>query len=451
MSDETVIGFDYTEKQLEILYTPTDAKYIIITKGRRAGITKAYQQAFIEWALDGISPMLWVDTVNGNIDRYFERYFQPDLKKIEPNYDWNWNQQKKILNINGSIIDFRSAESPENIEGFGYKKIFLNEAGIILKDDSLYTMSILPMLIDFPDSQLIAAGVPKGKFKKDGNKHKFFELYENTLTGNPRYKHYHCTGYDNDFINAIEIDEMRKDMTDAEADQEIFGQFVEFAGNNPFFHQYKKEKHEATDKEIEQGICVFNPSRQITMSIDFNLNPFALTFSHIWEDKFGIHDHQFDEIEIPQGSISKMINEILLRYGRWIQGAQLTGDAMGKKEELSQSDNASLYTQLIRGLGMAPSQLKVTSNPNHGAKGTNRNSRSDCNYVLLHHPDFKINPKKCPVTCREMIGTQCNAFGEIIKRDRKNLNQRADFSDTVRYKINTFHRDWIDKHSKHHR
>ena len=55
-------------------------------------------------------------------------------------------------------------------------KIFLNEAGIILKNNYLYTNTILPMLMDYPDSQLIAAGVPKGKIKKDGTEHIFYTL-----------------------------------------------------------------------------------------------------------------------------------------------------------------------------------------------------------------------------------------------------------------------------------
>lgn len=435
MNDEFVIPFEYTQKQHDIIYGDCDAKFVIITKGRRAGITKGYEQGFIEWAIDGVSPMLWVDTVNGNIDRYFERYFYPDLKKIEGKIDWDWNGQKKILKIGEALIDFRSAERRENIEGFGYKKIFLNEAGIILEDDSLYTLSILPMLMDFGDSQLIAAGVPKGKFKKDGNKHKFFELYELAVSGNPRYQHYHLTGYDNTFINPHEIDEMRKDMTDVEASQEILGEFVEFTGKNPFAHQYDPAKHESDD-------AVFDPSKQIIISVDFNLNPFAVTFTHIWQDAKGFHEHTFDEMSINNGSIPAMVDAIFKRYGRWIQSALLTGDAMGKKGDISQQDNASLYMQLMRGFGMSESQLRVRGNPTH------ENSRADVNYLLAHYHDWKINPLTCPETCRDFKNVQCDAFGQIIKKNRNDLNQRADFLDTKRYVCENFQKEWIHKHQK---
>jgi hypothetical protein len=36
---------------------------------------------------------------------------------------------------NGSVIDFGSAERPENLEGFSYDFVVLNEAGIILKKE----------------------------------------------------------------------------------------------------------------------------------------------------------------------------------------------------------------------------------------------------------------------------------------------------------------------------
>lgn len=37
--------------------------------------------------------------------------------------------------MNGSILDFGSAERPENMEGFAYDYMVLNEAGIILKKE----------------------------------------------------------------------------------------------------------------------------------------------------------------------------------------------------------------------------------------------------------------------------------------------------------------------------
>ena len=64
-------------------------------------------------------------------------------------------------------MDFRSADKPENIEGFGYALIILNEAGIILKNRRLWEETIRPMAMDYK-AKVIIGGTPKGKrVKKD--------------------------------------------------------------------------------------------------------------------------------------------------------------------------------------------------------------------------------------------------------------------------------------------
>jgi hypothetical protein len=423
----------YLPCQAEIFFD-SPAKFVIVPKGRRLGFTRGGAHAFIEFMIDGVSPLLWVDTINGNIERYFDRYFLPILKQI-PKDKWSFNRQKKELRVYNSILDMRSADAPESIEGFGYKKILLNEAGIILKDTYLFSNAILPMLLDFPDSQLIAAGVPKGKYTKDGNKHKFFELYEACLEGKEGYQLRQYTSYDNPLLQKLDIDNLALSMTDEEYQQEILGEFVDFSGTNPFAHQYNPEKHESIE-------AVFDPNKQLLIRVDFNLNPFAVTFGHLWRDSKGEHYHVVSEDSISQGSIPAMVDLIKLKYESQLSNCIATGDGMGNRGDISQRDNASNWEQLRRGLGLKQSQLWLPANPTHD------NSRADVNYVLCHFPDYKINPKTCPNLCRDMRNVQCDAFGSILKKDRKDLNQRADFIDTERYGINTFLRKWIDQHSK---
>lgn len=433
------IELNYTKPQLKIFFDGA-AKYNIITKGRRFGATKGAANAFIEWCIEGITPLLWVDTINSNIDRYVERYFIPELQNLKSK-DWQWFSQRKLLKIFNSVIDFRSADAPESIEGFGYKKIFLNEAGIILKDDYLYSNSILPMLLDYDDSQLFAMGVPKGKIKRDGNKHKFFELYERAKNGEKNYRVLEFTSFDNPLISKKEIHEIADQMTDAEREQEIYGRFVEHSGENPFAHQFNKDIHESLN-------AIYQPSKQLIISVDFNLNPFGVIFAHVWRDTNGMHFHTIDEAEIENGSIQKMIQLINERYKNHLHNCILTGDAMGKSRSLMNNDASSYFEQLRRGLNLRESQIQVTANPTH------ENSRADCNYILFQskksNPSIEvlINPRMATGVARDLKNVQCDAYGKILKRNRNILNQRADLLDCWRYVVNATLKKWIIENQK---
>ena len=220
----------YTPQQNSIFFDiEKGIRFIIVRKGRRFGATKGAMNACLEWAIEG-QPILWGDTINSNIDRYFERYAKPELKKSGIEYNFNSQKNKLTFPFSQGFIDFRSADRPENWEGFGYKKIILNEAGIILKNDYLYTNAVLPMLMDFPESQLFAMGVPKGKFKKDGKEHKFYTLQRYSDEGRFGYKSMQFSSYDNPLLDPETIAELETEignMNPIMVQQEIYGEFVD--------------------------------------------------------------------------------------------------------------------------------------------------------------------------------------------------------------------------------
>lgn len=429
------LELSYTPQQLEIFFEG-DAKFNIITKGRRFGATKGGANACIEWALDG-ERVLWGDTIHSNIKKYFERYFEPELKGL----DYDWNGSDKQLKIGDGWIDFRSADRPENWEGFGYTRIFLNEAGIILKNDYLYTNAVLPMLMDYSDSKLYAIGVPKGKHNKDGSENRFFSLFKRAkedTTG--KYRTLQFSSYDNPLLKKQDIEEIKNEiaaMTAKMVDQEIYGEFIEIGGNNPFAHAYDPDKHESIN-------AVYRPREQVFISIDFNIDPFGCIFFHKWRDREGDHCHVFDSISIKDGNLQEMSNQIKAKYPQALHFLEITGDASGNNRRIGDSDNNSLFTQLRNIMGIRESQLRVpTKNPRI------KTSRTNYNYFLTHFPDFKINPVTCADYCRDNKIVQCDGFGELIKKNRTDVSQQADFLDCGRYLQNTYFNDWILNHQKY--
>lgn len=217
----------------ERIFWEVQSKYVIVLKGRRFGFTHGGANFFCDYMLQNDGCMLlWGDTINANIQKYFERYFQPILKQLPKNY-WSFNKTNKVLKIGNSVCDFRSADKPENWEGFGYDIILLNEAGIILKDDYLYENAVLPMMLDNPKSRLIAGGVPKGKTFK-GAKHKFFELWESCLNGEKDYTGLKFTTYDSYSVKAYQIEELKKQLPPVVFQQEILAEFVDIGKGQVF-------------------------------------------------------------------------------------------------------------------------------------------------------------------------------------------------------------------------
>ena len=215
----------YTKPQTKIFFE-CDKRFRVICKGRRFGFTRGCANFCVEMLLENKS-ILWVDTINANIQRYFERYFMPVLKQL-PSEIWAWSKQdKKLTFSNGAFLDMRSADRPENIEGFGYDIAVLNEAGIILKDQYLWENAISPMLLDNPNSIAIIGGVPKGK-------NKFYHLAQNGIKGVKEWEFLQFSSFDNPLLDKDEIYRLIDELggeNSAVVKQEIFGEFVDNASN----------------------------------------------------------------------------------------------------------------------------------------------------------------------------------------------------------------------------
>lgn len=210
-------------KNQEKIFFESNARFKVIAKGRRFGLTRGFANYIIEQMLESVSPILWVDTVYGNIERYVDRYFIPTLKSL-PKSLWKYRSNRNDLRIGNSVCDFRSADNPENIEGFGYALIVVNEAGIVLKNRNLWTETILPMILDYKAKVLIG-GTPKGKtVKRTKERHLFYELFDRKSKD---WESFNYTSYDNPLLEPKEIDELVKEISPALRDQEIFGKFID--------------------------------------------------------------------------------------------------------------------------------------------------------------------------------------------------------------------------------
>lgn len=435
--EEVDYELQLSARQEEIFFPEVFPKFTIVPKGRRAGLTKGAAFAFIEYGFNedlsflppGPILGLWGDTVAANIDKYIDRYFLPELSKIPGN--WRWKAQDRELTIGRFKIDFRSADRPENWEGFGYHIIFLNEAGIILEDDYLFNNAVMPMLVDFPNAKLIAAGVPKGKRHKDGM-HKFYYLYQEALSDkSDRYRIIKMTGYDNPFISHEELDIIADSLDDETKSQEIDGEFVDIT-EKKFIYAFRESKNVIPASSFKP-----NPHLPILISYDFNVEPMTATVSQQIDDWKTV---LFDEIKIKVGSTEEINEVIKAKYIQWWQNINVTGDATGRNREKVKRGNINAYRQIKEDLDLLDDNMKVpNTNPAH------KDSRVLCNSVV-QNADFFITDN-CKETINDIVNANVDEMGELIKTSKQGLH----FFDNARYTIHACYPDFIKKPEKYKR
>ena len=215
------LNFPYHPAQRHIYFESAGlGRYRIFPKGRRLGATQGAAWACIEWMLEG-KKILWGDTITANIRRYIERLFMPALKRHQIPHAWR--KQANGLEVPPGYMDFRSADRPENWEGFGYDVIVLNEAGIILDDPYLWHNTVLPMMMDNPQSTLIAVGTPKMSTMTG---QLFQDLWDRASAGDEGYYGQRYTTYDNPHLDHEAVRSIEADIAPPERPQEIEGRFI---------------------------------------------------------------------------------------------------------------------------------------------------------------------------------------------------------------------------------
>jgi hypothetical protein len=193
---------------------------------------------------------------------------------------------------------------------------------------------------------------------------------------------------------------------------------------NPYMYAFNADIHVS-------HAAVKNENMMDYISMDFNINPLCMIGGHYYREKdlhcIDIHS----EYMIQKGSIPVLIDEINANY-KTPSKILITGDAGGNVGNIHARDNISMYNQIMKGCNLNARQVLVRNNPRH------KNSRADCNTVLQNSRyRVRINPN-CINLIRDLQKVQCDSEGSIIKQNRKNIHEQADFLDCFRYFIHNF-------------
>lgn len=181
----------------------------------------------------------------------------------------------------------------------------------------------------------------------------------------------------------------------------------------------------AYDAKTHTVPCQFNPREPLFISLDFNLDPFAIIFANVSGRRISV----FGEESITGGTITEGCQRILARFGmNALAMATVTGDYNGTNRSMVLPAHMNLYKEMQRQLRLNGRQFDLRPNPRH------TNSRHDVNW-LLRNVTVQIDPS-CANLHRDMRTVEVDSDGSIIKKDRSKDAQRADHMDAFRYLCN---------------
>lgn len=210
-----------------------------------------------------------------------------------------------------------------------------------------------------------------------------------------------------------------------------------------WLYTFSRNRHVSKEAKYRENEIVY-------ISFDFNVSPFVCILAHHGNmpGKRDGYIHVFAEVEINPDSVAgestyfvaiaeALKLKIPLQFKH--KAIIVTGDASGSNSHIMARVGENIWTALMSALGIGRSQLQISSsNPRL------KDSRELCNAIFANHDEVLINPE-CTSLIRDCEFVKANPDGSIMKDNRKNVLQRADFMDVLRYYLQRFHGQYIKR------
>lgn len=389
-------------------------RFNVVACGRRFGKTALAEQLIID------DNQLAIGLLHGSKIAYFcptykmlGEVFKSVVNICKDIISRKDEQNKRIETITGGILDCWSLDAIDSVRGRKYHRVILDEYAMLntLKAQDAWEQSIRPLLTDYKGDAYFLS-TPKGK------NHYFHELfnYQNKLDN---WKSFQMPTTSNPFIDKSEVEEARLSLPLTAFEQEYLAQFTDKV-QNVAMHNFNEDLHVKP--------CENNPLYPLIFSIDFNTSPLACIVMQEYKEGINHYINIINEIKIENAKTQDLINEINLRYTPIeLSRAKFTGDATGRTETTA---NLSNWLQIQKAFNLGQRLEVPRANPSVIS------SIELCNFVFYRHKNVSIDPK-CKNLIYELKYTEADEKG-LVKKDRNDAAQRADFLDTLRYAFNTY-------------
>lgn len=213
----TIKGYKPHEKQklIHSAINNEEYKYYILNIGRQFGKTMLGINQMLYWAINHKgSSIAWVTPIYKQSKKVFD-----EMELVTRNSGlFEFNRSDLTITGFGSTIRFFSGERPDNIRGFTFDYLFIDEMAFTRKE--LWS-EVLSATVLVKGKKVVFISTPKGK-------NHFYNLSLQPNYDN-RYKYFHFTSYDNPMISSDDLEERRRNLPDHIFRQEYLAEFLDNA------------------------------------------------------------------------------------------------------------------------------------------------------------------------------------------------------------------------------
>lgn len=204
------------------------ARFKVIAAGRRTGKTRLAAWTLIVNALQTTKGHVWyVASTQGQARDVLWREL---LELAHPVITGSHVNNMQITLANGATISLKGADRPETMRGVSLKYVVLDEYADMKPE--VFEQILRPALADQKGGALFI-GTPAGR-------NHFYELFKYAeLGGDPDYRAWHFTSYDNPLLDPKEIEAAKKSMSSFAFKQEFMASF-EAQGSEIFKEEWIK-------------------------------------------------------------------------------------------------------------------------------------------------------------------------------------------------------------------
>jgi PBSX family phage terminase large subunit len=278
----------------------------------------------------------------------------------EHNFKYRYNQQRNIIDVNGTIIYAYSLDNYQNIRGIEIGWGWLDE-----------TRDTPREAFDVVLGRLRDKRAKKLELRLTSSPCGYNWLYDYFAGPNKKSGYHMVQGstFDNPYLPPSYVESLRESYDDKMYQQEVLGQFVT-TGVGQVYYSFNRTRNVRA--------VGMDPKYPLMIGMDFNINPMsAVVFQCV-----GPEIRVIDEISLMSSDTSEMGKHILAKFGR----VRVIPDSTGKRKQTS-SKGLSDH-QILRDMGH---EVVYNANPA-------RFDRYVCVNNLLEKDRLVIDPK-----CKHLI------------------------------------------------